>query len=63
MSYSWGSIDIEYDFGRMKSMLLDHEKRLRAMDKRLQEMAEFVKYVDETAPELRTAFNVAKRME
>lgn len=48
---------------RIEDEFMKVYKRLEKTEDRLKAVEEFVRYVDETAPELRTAYHVSKRME
>jgi hypothetical protein len=54
---------IDEDLRRMARAISELQQEVSRMDQDMLEMQDFVKYVDETAPELRTAYQVSKRME
>lgn len=67
MIYEW---EIDQQFERAKAMYREHDREinlLKTQVKDLQvlllEIQGFVRYVDATAPELRTAYHVSKRIE
>jgi hypothetical protein len=67
MIYEW---EIDQQFETAKRLYREHDREINSLKVQikdlqilLMEIRGFVEYVDKTAPELRTAYHVSKRME